>query len=365
MHTRHNIGNVLRKEFIKLNEQTSIKPRLDLPRKAAVLFLLAILFDFLSLVGSLRLNALASFFPSLVLFAGYACVILALWQRQKSRLLTIGFALLTLSCFFSRGFYFLLPAAAYFYVYAFTYTLMAEKPRTPIEKLSKFRFIPTAAFAIMIVINLAAFHLPYSLFSLLRNVSELFALLLTTRWLQPRDEASDPFADPVETGSFRDYLAGGGKKQLIMSLCAALILTVSLQTLSSARIASLHSSSNSSSGSGSSSYSSGSGSSSSGSSYSSGSGSSSGSSDYETSDGYPTPRPGESTSDYIKRADPDLYDSMQDQYDVTTGGSSSDYDTDYDYATPKAGESASDYIKRADPDLYDSMQDRYDAVTGK
>ena len=365
MHTRHNIGNVLRKEFIKLNEQTSIKPRLDLPRKAAVLFLLAILFDFLSLVGSLRLNALASFFPSLVLFAGYACVILALWQRQKSRLLTIGFALLTLSCFFSRGFYFLLPAAAYFYVYAFTYTLMAEKPRTPIEKLSKFRFIPTAAFAIMIVINLAAFHLPYSLFSLLRNVSELFALLLTTRWLQPRDEASDPFADPVETGSFRDYLAGGGKKQLIMSLCAALILTVSLQTLSSARIASLHSSSNSSSGSGSSSYSSGSGSSSSGSSYSSGSGSSSSGSSYETSDGYPTPRPGESTSDYIKRADPDLYDSMQDQYDVATGGSSSDYDTDYDYATPKAGESASDYIKRADPDLYDSMQDRYDAVTGK
>ena len=68
------------------------------------------------------------------------------------------------------------------------------------------------------------------------------------------DEPQPSGADPVETGSFRDYLAGGGKKQLIMSLCAALILTVSLQTLSSARIASLHSSSNSSSGSGSSRY---------------------------------------------------------------------------------------------------------------
>lgn len=39
-----------------------------------------------------------------------------------------------------------------------------------------------------------------------------------------------------------------------------------------------------------------------------------------------------------------------------------DYNKGYGYTEPKSGESFSDYIKRQDPDLYNSMQDRYDSL---
>ncbi len=40
-----------------------------------------------------------------------------------------------------------------------------------------------------------------------------------------------------------------------------------------------------------------------------------------------------------------------------SGSSKNDYDYDkgYGYTSPKKGESVSDYIKRQDPDLYDSL----------
>ncbi len=39
-----------------------------------------------------------------------------------------------------------------------------------------------------------------------------------------------------------------------------------------------------------------------------------------------------------------------------------DYDKGYGYTAPKKGESLNDYIKRQDPDLYQSMQDRWDSL---
>ncbi len=90
--------------------------------------------------------------------------------------------------------------------------------------------------------------------------------------------------------------------------------------------------------------------------------------DYDKGYGYTEPKSGESASDYIKRQDPDLYDDMKDIYESNTsdykkGNSSTyDYDKGYGYTEPKSGESFSDYIKRQDPDLYNSMQDRYDSL---
>lgn len=42
--------------------------------------------------------------------------------------------------------------------------------------------------------------------------------------------------------------------------------------------------------------------------------------------------------------------------------SSYDYDKGYGYTAPKKGESLNDYIKRQDPDLYQSMQDQWDSL---
>ena len=42
----------------------------------------------------------------------------------------------------------------------------------------------------------------------------------------------------------------------------------------------------------------------------------------------------------------------------STTKKSYDYDKGYGYTAPKEGESFSDYVKRQDPDLYDSMQER-------
>ncbi len=74
---------------------------------------------------------------------------------------------------------------------------------------------------------------------------------------------------------------------------------------------------------------------------SSSSGYSSSSSSYSSSSGY-------SSSDY---SDYDSYDS--DDYD---------YDKGYGYTAPEAGESFSDYVKRQDPELYESMQDAWDSL---
>lgn len=68
----------------------------------------------------------------------------------------------------------------------------------------------------------------------------------------------------------------------------------------------------------------------------------------------------ESFSDYVKRVDPDLYDSMNDNYnDAVKNSGSSEYDK------PKSGESFSDYMKRVDPDLYDTVTNRYNTITGQ
>ena len=67
----------------------------------------------------------------------------------------------------------------------------------------------------------------------------------------------------------------------------------------------------------------------------------------------------ESFSDYVKRVDPDLYDSMTDTYnDAVTNSGSGGYDM-----PNESDESFSDYVKRVDPDLYDSMTDRYNSLS--
>ena len=40
-----------------------------------------------------------------------------------------------------------------------------------------------------------------------------------------------------------------------------------------------------------------------------------------------------------------------------------DYDKGYGYTSPKSGESLSDYIKRQDPELYNSIKDNYNNAT--
>lgn len=86
--------------------------------------------------------------------------------------------------------------------------------------------------------------------------------------------------------------------------------------------------------------------------------------------GYEMPNENDdSFSDYVQRVDPDLYDSMQDQYDYYNSGSNS-YDSSYNsdkeygaggYEMPNENDkSFSDYVQRVDPDLYDSMQEQYD-----
>ena len=74
----------------------------------------------------------------------------------------------------------------------------------------------------------------------------------------------------------------------------------------------------------------------------------------------------ESDDDY----DLDDYDSYEsdddydlDDYDSYESDDEYDYDKGYGYTEPEEGESFSDYVKRQDPELYESLQDRYDAAT--
>lgn len=46
----------------------------------------------------------------------------------------------------------------------------------------------------------------------------------------------------------------------------------------------------------------------------------------------------------------------------SSGTKGYDYDKGYGYTSPKEGESLSDYIKRQDPELYKSMQDNYKSL---
>lgn len=50
----------------------------------------------------------------------------------------------------------------------------------------------------------------------------------------------------------------------------------------------------------------------------------------------------------------------------TLSGCESDYgyQDDYGYGSPKPGESFSDYFKREDPELYDSMKENYESMFG-
>jgi len=56
------------------------------------------------------------------------------------------------------------------------------------------------------------------------------------------------------------------------------------------------------------------------------------------------------------------YGSVSSSYGSSYGGSY-DYDKGYGYSEPYAGESLSDYIKRQDPELYQSLQDTYNSAT--
>ena len=54
------------------------------------------------------------------------------------------------------------------------------------------------------------------------------------------------------------------------------------------------------------------------------------------------------------------------KYSSSSGSSGGyDYDKGYGYTAPNPGESLSDYIKRQDPDLYNSITGRYNTVTGQ
>ena len=83
--------------------------------------------------------------------------------------------------------------------------------------------------------------------------------------------------------------------------------------------------------------------------------------DYDKGYGYTAPEPGQSFSDYVKEQDPDLYDSITDNYssaiDDYDYGDDDDYDYDkgFGYTAPKPGQSFSDYVKEQDPDLYNSL----------
>ena len=76
---------------------------------------------------------------------------------------------------------------------------------------------------------------------------------------------------------------------------------------------------------------------------------SSSSSDYSSS----------SSSDYDSSSYYDYDSSSSSDYDTS---SSYDYDKGYGYTAPEEGESLSDYIKRQDPELYDSMTERYESL---
>ena len=93
--------------------------------------------------------------------------------------------------------------------------------------------------------------------------------------------------------------------------------------------------------------------------------------DYDKGYGYTAPKKGQSFSDYVKEQDPELYESITDNYHSATGKNSSsgskdyDYDKGYGYTAPKKGQSFSDYVKEQDPELYESITDNYHSATGK
>ena len=70
----------------------------------------------------------------------------------------------------------------------------------------------------------------------------------------------------------------------------------------------------------------------------------------------------ESFSDYVKRVDPDLYDSLDDRYDTVTSGSSSSTGAGGYEMPNESDESFSDYVKRVDPDLYRELEDIYGSL---
>lgn len=86
-----------------------------------------------------------------------------------------------------------------------------------------------------------------------------------------------------------------------------------------------------------------------------------------TGTGVPTPTvsttydAGYNSDDYDSCESDDDYD--LDDYDSYESDDEYDYDKGYGYTEPEEGESFSDYVKRQDPELYESLQDRYDAAT--
>ncbi len=52
-----------------------------------------------------------------------------------------------------------------------------------------------------------------------------------------------------------------------------------------------------------------------------------------------------------------MYNDMSDRYDRIISN-------DYGYGDPKPGESFVDYMKREDPDLYNSMKNNYESMFG-
>lgn len=89
--------------------------------------------------------------------------------------------------------------------------------------------------------------------------------------------------------------------------------------------------------------------------------SSHGSSNYTNSYDMPN-EDDESFSDYVKRVDPDLYDSLDDRYDTVTSGSSSSTGAGGYEMPNESDESFSDYVKRVDPDLYRELEDIYGSL---
>ena len=59
------------------------------------------------------------------------------------------------------------------------------------------------------------------------------------------------------------------------------------------------------------------------------------------------------SDDYVYDYDFEYGSSYNDDYD---------YDKGYGYTEPEEGESLSDYIKRQDPDLYESMEERWNSL---
>lgn len=80
-----------------------------------------------------------------------------------------------------------------------------------------------------------------------------------------------------------------------------------------------------------------------------------------------------SYTDIDEEYDDDSYDYNSENEYYSSRSSSNDYSSSSDYSSGTTGEggyempnesdkSFSDYVKRVDPDLYDSMQDRYDSA---